>query len=163
MDESVVLPIDFFKSFVQAYVWLILLVTQMLIGLLNLLIASLQVSLVWFTCNIRSLFIRALWVWTIDKKQILFAFNIFSWTQLHVMFWLRRVGLLVICYIDDLHLKSDLFFRGFPKLKLCFFERGRGGIGAIIWKVVDHFARPNFPKPRGQTNKRHGSDNNLWW
>ena len=46
MDESVVLPIDFFKSFVQAYVWLILLVTQMLIGLLNLLIASLQVSLV---------------------------------------------------------------------------------------------------------------------
>ena len=26
--------------------------------------------------------------------------------------------------IDGLHLKSDLFFRGFPKLKLCFSERG---------------------------------------
>ena len=34
-------------------------------------------------------------------------------------------------------------------------------ITALIWKVVDRFDRHNRPKSRGQTSKKHGSDNNF--
>ena len=51
MDGSVVLLIFLKLSFVQVYVWLILWATSVLTGLFDLLIASLQISLVRFTCS----------------------------------------------------------------------------------------------------------------
>ena len=32
----------------------------------------------------------------------------------------------------------------------------------IMWKVLDLFDRPSCPKSRSPTDKKHGSDKNLW-